>query len=241
MSLQPHINCAPEWIAPAVLICGEAARVDRIARLLDRSEIVSENREYRVCNGYYRDKAVTLCSTGMGAPSTIIGIEELKLCGAERIIRVGSAGALQPEIALGDLILVEGAVRCEGGSRAYVEPEYPALSDFRLTSVMADELRTMGHPFHSGLVRSHDSFYTDREDEICAYWHQKGVLGADMETSALLTVGRLRGLLTGSVLNNVVCYQGDLQQGISQYANSEQILLNAELKAAQAALSALIS
>ncbi|MFZ6044412.1 nucleoside phosphorylase, partial [Vibrio natriegens] len=70
---------------------------------------------------------------------------------------------------------------------------------------------------------------------------QKGVLGADMETSALLTVGKLRGLKVASILNNVVLYQQDVQEGVSQYANDDDQLMRGEQIAVKAALHALVS
>ena len=76
---------------------------------------------------------ITVCSTGIGAPSAIIAMEELRLCGARQFIRVGSAGALQPHIDLGDLIVAEGAVRDDGGSTSYAPIAYPAIADRHLT------------------------------------------------------------------------------------------------------------
>lgn len=90
-----------------------------------------------------------------------------------------------------------------------------------------------------GVVRSHDSFYTDDEETLCQYWNKKGILGADMETSALLTVGRLRGLHVASVLNNVVRYQQDVKEGVSQYVNDDDAMMAGEKRASLAALTAL--
>jgi len=156
--------------------------------------------------------------TGIGAPSMIIAVEELKQCGAKYVIRVGSAGAMQPNIALGELIVAEGAVRDEGGSKAYIDAAYPAYASFSLLKGLDGYLQMQTVPYHMGVVRSHDSFYTDDEETLCQYWNKKGILGADMETSALFTVGRLRGLHVASVLNNVVRYQQDVKEGVSQSA-----------------------
>jgi len=142
-------------------------------------------------------------------------------------------------LGLGELILVEGAVRDEGGSKAYIGAAYPAYSSFELVLEMQRFLATQSVPTHRGIVRSHDSFYTDEEAELCRYWHRKGILAADMETSALLTVGRLRGLQVASVLNNVVLYEQDVQEGVNQYVNADQRMMQGETLAARAALHAL--
>ncbi|WP_019614850.1 nucleoside phosphorylase [Psychromonas ossibalaenae] len=239
MSKQPHINVCAAQVAPRVIVCGEPDRVNRIAELLDDAKLISDNREYRLINGYYQGKAVTVCSTGIGAPSAIIALEELHLCGAHYIVRVGSAGALQDNIGLGELIVAEAAVRDEGGSKAYVSAEFPAYADRHLTAGIEQYLSTHNITAHFGIVRSNDSFYTDNEAQICEHWSQKGVLGADMETSALFTVGKLRGLRIASILNNVVLYQQDVQEGISQYVDADQAMMQGEKTAAEAALHAL--
>ncbi len=104
-----------------------------------------------------------------------------------------------------------------------------------------DYLSGQSTPYHFGVVRSHDSFYTDDEESICQYWNKKGVLGADMETSALFAVGRLRGLHVASILNNVVLYQQDVKQGVDQYVNEAKCMMDGEKQASLAALEALIA
>ncbi|SUQ34978.1 N-Ribosylnicotinamide phosphorylase [Vibrio vulnificus] len=222
-----------------VIVCGEPDRANRIAALLENAELIAENREYRLFNGEFQGKAITVCSTGIGAPSMIIAVEELKQCGAKYIIRVGSAGAMQPNIALGELIVAEGAVRDEGGSKAYIDAAYPAYASFSLLKGLDGYLQMQTVPYHMGVVRSHDSFYTDDEETLCQYWNKKGILGADMETSALFTVGRLRGLHVASVLNNVVRYQQDVKEGVSQYVNDDDAMMAGEKRASLAALTAL--
>lgn len=239
MNKQPHICVDESQVSPHVIVCGEPDRANRIADLIDNAKLLAENREYRLFNGQYKGKPVTICSTGIGAPSMIIAIEELKQCGATHVVRVGSAGAMQTQIQLGDLIIAEGAVRDEGGSKAYIKAAYPAYASFCLLKELECFLANQSAPYHLGVVRSHDSFYTDEEQKISHYWNKKGVLGADMETSALLTVGRLRGLEVASILNNVVLYQQDVKEGVEQYVNADHAMMAGEKLAATAALEAL--
>jgi len=239
MSVQPHIAVSAEQVSERVIVCGEPDRVNRIVALLERPELLADNREYRVMNGQYQGQPITVCSTGIGAPSAIIALEELAQCGAKYMVRVGSAGALQANIGLGELIVAEAAVRDEGGSKAYVASEFPAVASHQLVAGISSYLKQRQYPSYAGIVRSHDSFYTDGEDQLCQYWNKNGVLGADMETSALLTVGRLRGLQVASVLNNVVLYQQDVQDGVNQYASADEVMMKGEMMAAEAALYAL--
>ncbi|HAU4904832.1 TPA: nucleoside phosphorylase, partial [Aeromonas hydrophila] len=118
-------------------------------------------------------------------------------------------------------------------------PEYPACADIRLQAALLAHLGASGQPHWHGLVRSHDSFYRDDEQEVCRYWHQRGVLGADMETAALLAVGRLRKVRVAAVLCNVVAFEQDVQTGVSDYAASEAAMMTGERLAIAAALHAL--
>ena len=88
--------------------------------------------------------------------------------------------------------------------------------------------RARGFSFHTGIARSHDSFYTDREDEIDAYWAKRGVLGCDMETAALYTIGHLRGVRTMSILNNVVACETSTLDAIGDYVDGESAAMRGE-------------
>ena len=126
------------------------------------------------------------------------------LGGVTAMVRIGSCGALQQGIALGDLIFACGAIRDDGASKAYADVRYPAVPDTELLLALTESIRAQGFAHRLGIIRSHESFYIDDIEEINEYWSKKGVLGSDMETAALLTVGRLRGMKCASVLNNVV-------------------------------------
>ena len=75
--LEPHILCKKGDVAPYVLLPGDPGRVLRMAKQLDSFKEISFNREYRVVTGKYHGLSVTICSTGIGGPSTAIAIEEL--------------------------------------------------------------------------------------------------------------------------------------------------------------------
>ena len=96
---------------------------------------------------------------------------------------------------------------------------------FWLQAALLNHVATGSQPYWHGLVRSHDSFYRDDEQEVCRYWHARGVLGADMETASLLTVGRLRKVRVAAVLCNVVLFEQDVQDGVNEYANAEQAMM----------------
>ncbi|WP_062530279.1 nucleoside phosphorylase [Olsenella sp. DNF00959] len=218
---QPHVRCTRKDAARYAILPGDWARVDRMREFLDDVQDIAFNREMKSIVGSYRGVRVMCVSTGMGGASTGIAVEELHNVGVECMIRIGSCGALQPEVGMGDLVVLSGVVRDDGASRAYVGENYPAVPDTDVLMAEVQTARELGLPFHVGLGRSHDSFYTDREEDIDRYWHDRGVLGADMETSALFTIGRLRRVRCGSILNVVSLYGGDLASEINAYTGAE--------------------
>ena len=210
MSLLPHLQCRPDQIAERVVLCGDPAEVERIAGQLDQCEPLGQHREFRLINGRYRG-CPSLCSTGIGGASAVIALEELVQAGARALIRVGSAGALQGHIGLGILSWWR-AVRSEGARR----PTCPRVPRLRRHPPASRPARPSRRQRPASLARAgalHDSFYRDDEQEVCRYWHQRGVLGADMETASLLAVGRLRKVRVAAVLCNVVAFEQDDASG----------------------------
>ncbi|MBR2801159.1 MAG: nucleoside phosphorylase [Erysipelotrichaceae bacterium] len=237
--LQAHIHLDETVQAPCALMPGDPKRVDVIAKCLEDVQELTFNREYRSILGTYKGMKVIGISTGMGGSSVAIAVEELKNIGVNTMMRIGSAGAMQEGIGLGDLVLAEGAIRDDGASKAYVEPIYPAVPDYRLIHHCAKVAEEYGWPFHTGIVLSHESFYIDNDQEICEAWSKKGVLASDFETAALFTVGRIRGVHTASILNNVVLWGQDSAEAVSDYSTGAEKTALGEEREVKVALEAM--
>lgn len=238
--LQAHIRLSSDLNVKYAIMPGDPARLDRIAPYLDDVKELGFNREYRCLTGYYKGVKILAISTGMGGASTAIAVEELKNIGVEAMIRIGSCGADQPFVKLGDLVIVSGAVRDDGASQTYINLKYPAIPDIFLLNRCIEAASENKFPYHIGLARSHDSFYIDEEDDINAFWAKRGILGSDMETAALFTVGALRGIKTASILNNVVECGGDTADSIGSYADGEDITMVGERNEIVTALEAFV-
>ncbi|HEX2986531.1 MAG TPA: nucleoside phosphorylase [Caproiciproducens sp.] len=239
-NLQPHIRCGNEDGAPYAILPGDPQRVERIRQYLTNVRDIAFNREFKSISGSYKGVRVMAVSTGIGGASTGIAVEELHNIGVKAMIRIGSCGALQPDIRLGDLILINGAVRDDGASKTYVEAIYPAVPDTELLLCTMEAAKESNYRCHVGRARSHDSFYTDREDEIDRYWGSRGILGADMETAALFVIGGLRGVRTASILNTVVESSGGLEDGINGYVDGESLTKTGEEHEILTALEAIL-
>lgn len=222
--LQPHTQLTTAIKTDRAVIVGDPARVDKAARLLDNVQEWAFNREYKSVIGEYKGQRILVMSTGIGAPSAAIGVEELHNVKVDKVIRVGSAGAMQSGIGLGKLIIGEGTVRDDGLTKQYVPAGYPAVPDYQLMA--------LAHKYAPdavyGIIRSHDGFYMDNNAEVEKFWSEKGIVGADMESGAMMVVGRQRGMKTLSILNNVVLYEGDLAAGVNDLVSGDDLMAAGE-------------
>lgn len=232
---QPHIQLSHNLKLTDAVLVGDPSRLNTLSKIFDKCEELEYNREFRSIKGNYKGKDILGISTGIGAPSTCIVIEELKNIGIKQMIRVGSAGAYQKSIKLGELIIGEGAVRCDGITEKYIPKEYPAIPSFDLLK----KAHKYARDAHYGIIRSHDGFYMDNNEEVEHYWSQLGIIGADMESSTLLTIGRIRGIRTLSILNNVVMWEKDLSEGVNELVNCNSQVMEGELNSLKLALDIL--
>ena len=206
-----HVEVGPDDVADAVLLPGNPERVDKITALWDGHEEVAHHREYRTATGTYEDAPISVTSTGIGSPSAAIAVEELARVGVDTFIRVGSCGAIQPGMDVGDLVITTGAVRQEGTSDEYVREDYPAAADGEVVSALVAAAERLGHDYHTGVTMSADSFYAGQgrpgfegfeaagSDELVAELRDANVKNIEMEASAILTIANVYGLRAGAV------------------------------------------
>lgn len=208
---QFHIPLSKGDVGKYCILPGDPGRCEKIAKMLDNSSHLIQNREYNVYNGTLLDQTVTVCSTGIGGPSTAIAVEELVACGAEVLIRVGTSGGISLDVKSGDVVVASGAVRQDGTSREYAPPEFPAVPDAKVLMALMRAADKLGYSYHTGVVQSKDSFYGQHSPkrmptssallEKWEAWKRLGVLASEMEASTLFTVGASLGVKTGAVFH----------------------------------------
>ena len=139
---------------------------------------------------------MTIQSTGMGGPSAAIVLEELCDLGLEVAIRVGTCGALDPGLALGDLVIADVAIAADGASRALGAGDRVAADEGLVAALRA---AVDGAGARTGTIASSDLFY-DRDPARAGAWRQAGALAVEMEAATLLRVGTLRGIRVACLL-----------------------------------------
>ncbi|MFA4942911.1 MAG: nucleoside phosphorylase [Patescibacteria group bacterium] len=242
---EPHILCQKGDIAPYVLLPGDPGRVLRMAKLLDSAREISFNREYRVVTGKYKGMPVTICSTGIGGPSTAIAMEELINLGARTFIRVGSCGACQKNIKIGDVIISDSVIREDHTCLDYVPLQFPGVADRHVLRDLEESATRAKARHHIGPTISSDALYSLANKDRKTIWSKFGALAQDMETGTVLTLARVKGVSAGSILL-VVDMEGEknIKAKIAAYSSEAQSgagkLVEMEKKAVAIALEALL-
>ena len=209
MNIQSHLKITKKQISPYVLLPGDPNRVDVIGSRLDDFKIIANNREFRVGIGKYKGQQITICSTGIGCPSTAIAVEELINAGAQYLIRVGTCGgAWRSDIPAGTLIIPTASVRDEGTTQEYIPLGFPAIADRAIVEALASAAIKMDIPFAEGINRTHDAFYGSTETITKwgkylkdARWQNADtpVISSEMESAALFIIASLRGIKAGAI------------------------------------------
>lgn len=208
---QYHIDCGPGDVAHSVLIPGDPARVGKIASLWDDAHEVAYHREYHAMSGTFKGTPISCISSGIGAPTLAIAVEELSRIGVDTFIRVGTCGGIQKGQELGDLVISTGAVRLDGASKDYVMPEYPAIADYRVIMALIEAAEELGFRYHVGITASTDTFYAGQgrpgyegyfpshKENILKDLQQARVQNFEMEASCLFTLASLFGKKAGAI------------------------------------------
>ncbi len=208
-----HIGLQAGHGARYAILPGDPGRVKTIAERLDNPKFLIQNREYTTYIGTLNGEKVLVMSTGMGGPSTAIGVEELYRTGVDTFVRVGTCGGMQPEVMGGDVVIATGAIRMEGTTREYVPIEFPAVPDLGVTNALVTAAKKSGLSYHAGVVQCKDSFYGQHDPdrmpvsaELNAKWRAwiaAGCLASEMESAALFVVSSCLRARAGSVFSCV--------------------------------------
>ena len=209
--VQYHLELSEGDVEGPVLLPGDPDRVEVIADCWETATEVARHREYRTLRGSYDGESLAVTSTGIGSPSAAIAVEELARVGIDTFVRVGSCGAIQSDVSVGDLVITTAAVRQEGTSKEYVRDDYPAVAHDEVTTALVTAAERLGHEYHVGVTCSTDSFYAGQSrpgfdgfraagaDERLTALQEAGVLNFEMEASAILTLAGIYGLRAGAV------------------------------------------
>lgn len=201
----PHIAASPGDFAPVVLMPGDPLRAKYIAdRFLESPREVNAVRNMLGYTGTFRGAPVSVMGHGMGIPSiSIYATELVREFGVKVLLRVGSCGAVLPDVKLRDVIVALGASTDSKCNRMrFMDHDYAAVADFTLARQAVEAAERMGRPVRVGNVFSADLFYSP-QPQMFDVMERLGVLGVEMECAGLYGLAaefgaRALGLLTVS-------------------------------------------
>ena len=175
-----------DTIGKYVILVGDPGRCAAVATNLEDAVKLGVKREFEIWTGTRGGQKISVCSTGIGGPSTAIAVEELVGLGAHTFIRVGTCGGIDLDVRAGDAVIATGAIRAEGTTLEYSRLEFPAVPDFTVTRALADSAESLHRTtkavigtldfssadakfleaaaalafnYHLGVVQCKDSFY----------------------------------------------------------------------------------
>jgi uridine phosphorylase len=198
------------------LLSGDPDRSELIAdEHLTDTEVLARHRGLDAFKGRLPGGAGVLCATsGMGAPSMSIVVNELVQAGIRTIIRVGTSGSIQDHVATGSIVIGSAAVTNQGAALDIAPPEFPAAADPYLTIALADAAEALGAAYHVGVMASTDTFFEGQERSASSAnphllrrlqglideYQDLGVLNFEMEAGTLFKMGLVYGFQAGCVV-----------------------------------------
>lgn len=206
-----HIRLSRKDVGRVAFLPGDPGRVPKIAERFEDARDLGSHREYRAFGGRLGAEKVVAVSTGIGGPAAAIAIEELARLGVEVMIRVGTCGAIAPDVKVGTVVIADAAVRMDGASAQYVPLGYPAAASPGVVMSLTDAARSLKKAAVVGITASTDAFYVGQgrksfggfipseKTRLVEDMRAARVLCFEMEAATLFTLGRVFGLKTGAI------------------------------------------
>lgn len=186
-----HLDARVGEIAESILLPGDPMRAKFLAEKYFENPVChNQIRGMLGYTGYVDGKRISVQGTGMGVPSISIYVTELiQTYGCKNLIRIGTCGAIQPKLNLGDTVLaIAASTDSRVNTLTFGGREYAPHADFELLKMAYEIGKSLGHKIKVGSVFTTDSFFVDDLQKEYEMWRQHGVLGVEMETSALYTL-----------------------------------------------------
>ena len=157
------------------------------------------HERYLFYTGQVQGQPVSFAQAPIGAPGTVTMMEEMIACGARLFLGLGWAGSLQPFAPVGTFLIPASCIREEGTSFHYLDNEAIIVPDQELVALLQATIKGEGANVHTGVLWTTDAPYRETDHKVKTYG-QRGVLGVDMETSAMYALGQFRGVRVCNLL-----------------------------------------
>lgn len=237
-----HIGLSRGDVAPFILLCGDPARVKKVSAFFDEAGEPKTYREYVTVTGRYKGIPISVMATGIGPDNTEIAVVELsQIVNDPTLIRIGTCGALQDGMKIGDIAISSSALRLENTSTYFVHEGFPAVAHHEVVLALLTAAGKEDAKYHLGITATAPGFYgaqgrktpffTPRNTELTNELSAMNVINMEMEASTLFTLASLAGWRAGTVCGVIA------ERKINKFTDKE-MLHKAEMSAIKTALGA---
>ncbi len=228
--LTEMVQLRPQDVAKYAIVPGPKDRLETLIKRIENPVRNFSFMEYTMYTGTYQNIKITAINGGRFSADTAITSEVICNAGIQNIIRIGTCGALDENMKVGDLIIVDEALRGDGVTPYYVDKNFKTLADKELSSILYDTAKNTGANIHRGTIWSTDAILRETR-QIVEEKRKEGAIAVDMVSSSLLTIAQLYNVKAASILaisDNVIT--GEMGFMNPLYYMAETNLINIALE-----------
>jgi len=224
------VQLRPEDVGKYAIVPGPKDRLDVLMKKIENPVRNFSFMEYTMYTGTYQGIKITGINGGRFSTDTSITTEVMCNAGIKNIIRIGTCGALDEKIKVGDLIIVDKVLRGDGVTPYYVDNNFQTVSDKKLSDTLYEVAKGMGLNIHRGTTWTTDALLRETR-EIVEAKRKEGAIAVDMVSSTMLTIAQTYKLAAASILavsDNVIT--GEMGFMNPLYYMAESNLINIALE-----------
>ncbi len=197
--LTDMVQLRPEDVGAYAIVPGPRDRLDVLMKKIENPVRNFSFMEYTMYTGMYQGIKLTAINGGRFSTDTAITAEVMCNARIKNIIRIGTCGALDENMKVGDLFIVDSVIRGDGVTPYYVDKDFKTLADKKLADTLYQVAKDMGASVHRGVAWTTDALLRETR-EIVEAKRAEGATAVDMVSSTLLTIAQLNKICAGSIL-----------------------------------------
>ncbi len=193
------VQLRPQDVGQYAIVPGPRDRLDVLMKKIENPVKNFSFMEYTMYTGTYQGIKLTAINGGRFSTDTSITTEVMCNAGIKNIIRIGTCGALDENIKVGDLVVVDKVIRGDGVTPYYVDKNFQTIADKKITDTLYETAKAMGITIHRGTAWTTDALLRETR-EIIEAKRKEGAIAVDMVSAALLTIAQTYNVKAGSIL-----------------------------------------
>jgi len=228
--LTQMVQLRPQDVGKYAIVPGPKDRLDVLLKKIENPTKNFSFMEYSMYTGTFHGIKITAMNGGRFSTDTAITSEVMCNAVIQNIIRIGTAGALDENIKIGDLFVVDEVIRGDGVTPYYVDKNFKTAADKRIADTLYEIGKGMGAQIHRGIAWTTDALLKETRDIVEAK-RKEGAKVVDMVSSTLLTIAQTYKVRAGSILavsDNVITGEMGFMNPLYYMAESNLITIALE-------------